>query len=85
MLAYLKEPYKHKTFIPDFPPLSEQLLSSIRTTYQYLLLGDQKPDHKVVEKISLVRNGSTKINLSISVPVLALALKTDDKGWNNRQ
>ena len=62
-------------FIPNLPPLSEQLLSSIRTTYQYLLHDNRKTEHTVVEKISQSKITSSKVNLSVSVSVLALSLK----------
>jgi hypothetical protein len=63
-------------FIPNLPPLSEQLFASIKTTYRYLLLNERKVDHTVVEKINQGgRLNGTKIKLSISVPVLALSLK----------
>jgi hypothetical protein len=64
------------TLFPDLPPLAEQLLTSIKTTYQYLLAEDKPVNHSIVEQISIKSSGHLpKIQLSISVPLLALFLK----------
>jgi hypothetical protein len=60
---------------PDLPLLSEQLLKSIRTTYQYLLIEDKTVNHTIVEQISTKPVTLPKIQLSISVSLLALLLK----------
>jgi hypothetical protein len=58
---------------PKLPPLKDQLLHSIKNTYQYLLTEDKLANHIVVNQISPKQK--KKIRLSISVPVLALFIK----------
>jgi hypothetical protein len=61
--------------IPALPSLKEQLLVSIKTTYQYLLTEEKPVRHTVVEQISAEATNRPKIRLSISVAVLAALLK----------
>ncbi len=62
--------------VPELPSLKEQLLTSIKTTHQYLLMED-KPVHQMVAEQTSDSNKPEriKIRLSVSVPVLALFLK----------
>jgi hypothetical protein len=69
---HFKPPF---VLIPALPSLKEQLLVSIKTTYQYLLTEEKPVRHTVVEQISGEATTRPKIRLSISVAVLAIFLK----------
>ena len=63
--------------IPDLPSITEQLITSIKNTYRYLLTDYQHSDHTVVTQIGKrAKPDHPKIKLAVSVPVLALFVKT---------
>jgi hypothetical protein len=63
------------TLNPKLLPLKEQLLNSIKATYQFLLTEDKPVNHAIIEQIETKQRSKAKIRLSVSVPVLALFLK----------
>jgi len=63
--------------IPGLPSVTDQLLISIKNTYRYLLEKDQQVSHSVLNQIgSREKTKDAKIKLAVSVPVLALFLKS---------
>lgn len=64
-------------WIPGLPSVTDQLLASIKNTYQYLLEKNQNVNHAVIDQIERAsKPKNDKIKLAVSVPVLALFLKS---------
>lgn len=62
------------SWMPGLPALKEQLLTSLKTTYQHLLPQESAVFH-AMEQSGARAAGQPKIRLSISVAVLAIFLK----------